>query len=85
MASSVFILFDTSNCMYDGFARAKDRIENFIRHLDPSQAVAVYSFSHNMTRPARLTTDHEAAIRGLRSASAGDSTAAVERHPAEPA
>ena len=75
IGSSVFILFDTSNCMYDGFARAEDGIENFIRHLSPDQAVAVYSFSHNMSRLTRLTTDHEEAIRGLRSAVAGDSTA----------
>jgi Ca-activated chloride channel homolog len=75
IGSSVFILFDTSNCMYDGFARAEDGIENFIRHLNPDQAVAVYSFSHNMSRLARLTTDHQEAIRGLRSAVAGDSTA----------
>jgi len=75
MPSSVFILFDTSNCMYPGFARAEDAIENFIRNLAPSQSVAVYSFSHNMTRLARLTTDHEQAIRGLRSAAAGDTTA----------
>jgi len=75
MGSSVFILFDTSNCMYEGFARAEDGIENFIRHLDPGQAVAVYSFSHNLSRLARLTNDHETAIRGLRSAVAGDSTA----------
>jgi Ca-activated chloride channel homolog len=75
IASSVFILFDTSNCMYEGFARAEDGIENFIRHLDRGQAVAVYSFSHNLTRLARLTNDHEEAIRGLRNAVAGDSTA----------
>ena len=77
MPSSVFILFDTSNCMYEGFARAEDGIENFIRHLDPSQSVAMYSFSHNLTRLARLTSDHDEAIRGLRNASAGDSTAVL--------
>src|SRR5436190_22048245 len=77
MPSSVFILFDTSNCMYERFARAEDAIANFIRHLAPSQSVAVYSFGHNMTRLARLTNDHEQAIRGLRSAAAGDSTAVL--------
>jgi Ca-activated chloride channel homolog len=77
MPSSVFILFDTSNCMYETFARSEDAIENFIRHLSPSQSVAVYSFSHNMTRLARLTNDHEQAIRGLRTAAAGDSTAVL--------
>jgi Ca-activated chloride channel homolog len=77
MASSVFILFDTSNGMYEGFARAEDGIADFIRHLGPSQAVAVYSFSHNLTRLRRLTLDHEQAIRGLRNAAAGDSTAVL--------
>jgi Ca-activated chloride channel homolog len=77
MPSSVFILFDTSNCMYETFARSEDAIENFIRHLAPSQSVAVYSFSHNMTRLARLTNDHEKAIRGLRNAASGDSTAVL--------
>lgn len=76
-ASSVFILFDTSNCMYEGFARAEDHITNFIRSLDARQAVAVYSFSHNMTRLTRLTSDHEQAVRALRTASAGDSTAVL--------
>jgi VWFA-related protein len=75
IGSSVFILFDTSNCMYEGFARAEDEIESFIRHLDQGQAVAVYSFSHNLTRLARLSENHEDAIRGLRNAAAGDSTA----------
>lgn len=76
-ASSIFVLFDTSNCMYEGFAREEDEIEKFIRGLDPRQAVAVYSFSHNMARLAPLTSDHEQAIRGLRTASAGDSTAVL--------
>jgi VWFA-related protein len=74
-ANSVFVLFDTSNCMYKGFAHAEDRIEEFIRSLDARQAVAVYSFSQNMTRLARLTSDHDQAVRALRMAVAGDSTA----------
>ena len=76
-SNSIFILFDTSNCMYDGFARAEDEIAEFIRGLDGGQAVAIYSFSHNMTRLQRLTTDHEHAVRALRTASAGDSTAVL--------
>jgi Ca-activated chloride channel homolog len=77
IAGSVFVLFDTSNSMYEGFARSEDEIAKFIRNLDARQAVAVYSFSHNLTRLARLTTDHEQAIRGLRHALAGDSTAVL--------
>jgi VWFA-related protein len=77
MSSSVFVLFDTSNCMYERFARAEDGIEDFIRHLAPSQSVAVYSFSHNMSRLTPLTSNHEEAIRGLRNAVAGDSTAVL--------
>ena len=77
LASSIFILFDTSNSMYEGFARSEDTIADFIRHLDSRQAVAVYSFSQNMTRLAPLTQDHEQAIRGLRNAAAGDATAVL--------
>jgi Ca-activated chloride channel family protein len=76
-AGNVFILFDTSNGMYSGFAQTEDEIESFVRNLDPRQAVAIYSFSRNMTRLARLTKDHEQAIREMRTAAAGDSTAVL--------
>lgn len=73
--SSIFVLFDTSNCMYAGFSYAEDAIADFIRRLPPSDAVAVYSFSRNLTRQATLTHDHMQAIRKLRDTVAGDDTA----------
>jgi Ca-activated chloride channel homolog len=73
--TNVFVLFDTSNCMYKGFAYASDAIAEFIRRLDRADFVAVYSFSRNLFRTAPLTKDHNQAIFGLRSAVAGDDTA----------
>lgn len=73
--TNVFILFDTSNCMYNGFAYASDAIAEFIRHLDRTESVAVYTFSRNLFRAAPLTRDHSEAIVGLRNAVAGDDTA----------
>jgi Ca-activated chloride channel family protein len=73
--TNVFVLFDTSNCMYKGFAYASDAIAEFIRHLDLADSVAVYTFSRNLFRAAPLTRDHSQAIFGLRDAVAGDDTA----------
>ena len=73
--TNVFILFDTSNAMYDGFAYAEDSIADFIRGLDPADSVAVYSFSRNLSRLAPLGRDRERAIAGLRDAVAGAETA----------
>jgi VWFA-related protein len=73
--TNVFILFDTSNCMYKGFAYASDAIAEFVRRLDPSDPVALYTFSRNLSRMAPLTTDHNQTIYGLRNAVAGDETA----------
>jgi Ca-activated chloride channel family protein len=73
--TNVFVLFDTSNCMYKGFAYASDAIADFIRHLDRADLVAVYTFSRNLFRAAPLTKDHSQAIFGLRDAVAGDDTA----------
>ena len=74
-STNVFVLFDTSNCMYKGFAYASDAIAEFIRNLDRADSVAVYTFSRNLFRAAPLTTDHRQAIVGLRDAVAGDDTA----------
>jgi VWFA-related protein len=74
-STGVFVLFDTSNCMYQGFAYASDAIAEFIRNLDRSDSVAVYTFSRNLYRAAMLTADHNQAIVGLRNAVAGDDTA----------
>ena len=73
--TNVFILFDTSNAMYEGFTHAEDAIADFIRGLDPADSVAVYGFSRNLSRLARLGRDRERAIAGLRDAVAGAETA----------
>ena len=73
--NSVYVLLDTSNCMYEGFTHAEDAASAFIRSLPPCDRVAVYGFSHNIRRAARLTSDRFEAIRGLRNLVAGDDTA----------
>jgi VWFA-related protein len=73
--TNVFVLFDTSNAMYEGFAHAEDAIADFIRGLDAADSVAVYSFSRNLSRLAMLGRDREGAIAGLRDAVAGAETA----------
>ena len=75
VGTNVFILFDTSNYMYRGFVYASDAIADFVRGLDRSDSVAVYTFSRNMKREASLTTDRGEAIMGLRKAVAGDDAA----------
>ena len=74
-ATTVFVLFDTSDRMYDDFCYAEDAVADFIRGLDPSDAVAVYSFSRNLARLAPPTHDRVQALIGLRKAVAGDTTA----------
>jgi VWFA-related protein len=73
--TSVFILFDTSNHMYRMFPYVYDSIAEFVRRLDPADPVAIYTFSRNLSRAARLTSDHIQARAGLRNAVAGDDTA----------
>jgi Ca-activated chloride channel homolog len=75
IGTNVFVLFDTSNFMYRGFVYAEDAIADFIRGLDRSDSVAVYTFSRNLSRAASLTRDHGQAIVGLGSSVAGDDTA----------
>jgi Ca-activated chloride channel family protein len=75
VGTNVFILFDTSNFMYRGFVYAEDAIADFVRGLDRSDSVAVYSFSRNLSRASMLTRDRGDAIFGLRKAVAGDDTA----------
>ena len=75
VGTNVFILFDTSNFMYRGFVYAEDAIADFVRGLDRSDSVAVYSFSRNLSRAASLSPDRGDAIFGLRKAVAGDDTA----------
>src|SRR5690242_7647080 len=75
VGTNVFVLFDTSNFMYKGFVYAEDAIADFVRGLDRSDSVAVYTFSRNLSRAASLTRDHSDAIAGLRKSVAGDDTA----------
>jgi VWFA-related protein len=75
VGSNIFVLFDTSNFMYRGFVYAEDAIADFVRGLDHTDSVAVYTFSRNLSRAAVLTRDHGEAIGGLRNSVAGDDTA----------
>jgi VWFA-related protein len=75
VGTNVFVLFDTSNYMYRGFVYASDAIADFVRGLDRSDSVAVYTFSRNLKRDAPLTRDRGEAIFGLRKAVAGDDAA----------
>jgi Ca-activated chloride channel family protein len=73
--ASIFVLFDTSNRMYRMFPYVYDAIAGFVRRLDPADSVAIYTFSRNLSRAARLTNDHALARAGLTNAVAGDDTA----------
>jgi VWFA-related protein len=75
VGTNVFVLFDTSNFMYHGFVYAEDAIADFVRGLDKTDSVAVYTFSRNLSRAANLTHDRNDAIFGLRKSVAGDDTA----------
>jgi Ca-activated chloride channel family protein len=75
VGTNVFLLFDTSNFMYRGFVYAEDAIADFVRGLDRSDSVAVYTFSRNLSRAAQLTRDRGQALAGLRKSVAGDDTA----------
>ena len=73
--ASVFVLFDTSNYMYRGFALAQDAIADFVRSLDSPERVAFYAYSRNLYRGALLTSDRAQVLRGVRSTVAGDEPA----------
>jgi VWFA-related protein len=73
--ANIFILFDTSNRMYNAFPYVHDSISDFLRHLDPADSVAIYTFSRNLFRASPLTTDRALARAGLYNAIAGDDTA----------
>jgi VWFA-related protein len=73
--ANVFILFDTSNYMYRGFAIAQDAIAEFVRSLDSPERVAFYSYSRNLSRGAVLTADRSQVLQGVRSTTAGDDPA----------
>jgi Ca-activated chloride channel homolog len=73
--ANVFVLFDTSNYMYRGFALAQDAIADFVRSLDSPERVAFYAYSRNLYRGAVLTADRDQVLRGVRSTVAGDQPA----------
>src|ERR1700745_2712911 len=73
--ANVFILFDTSNYMYRGFAFAQDSIADFVRSLEDANKVAFYSYSRDLSRAATLTADRDQVLRGVRSTVAGDDAA----------
>ncbi|HWW52049.1 MAG TPA: VWA domain-containing protein [Verrucomicrobiae bacterium] len=73
--ADVFILFDTSNYMYRGFAFAQDAIADFVRSLDGPDRVAFYSYSRDLFRASSLTPDRSQVLRGVRATTAGDDAA----------
>jgi Ca-activated chloride channel family protein len=73
--TNVFLLFDTSNRMYQTYAYACDAIAGFARQLDPADSIALYTFSRNLWRALPLTQDHSQTRSGLSSAVAGAETA----------
>lgn len=73
--ADIFILFDTSNYMYRGFAQAQDAIAEFIRSLDSPERIAFYAYSRNLYRGSQLSSDRSQVLRGVRSTTAGDDPA----------
>ena len=73
--ANVFVLFDTSNYMYRGFVFAQDAISDFIRSMDGADRIAFYSYSRDLSRSARLTSDRSLVLRGVRATVAGDDAA----------
>jgi Ca-activated chloride channel homolog len=73
--ANVFVLFDTSDYMYRGFVFAQDAISDFIRSLEAADRIAFYSYSRDLSRAARLTSDRSPVLRGVRTTVAGDDAA----------
>src|ERR1700758_417789 len=73
--ANVFILFDTSNYMYRGFAFAQDSIADFVRSLEDANRIAFYSYSRDLSRATTLTADRSQVLHGVRSTVAGDDAA----------
>jgi VWFA-related protein len=75
VGANVFILFDTSNYMYRGFAFAQDAIADFVRSLDGPDRIALYSYSRDLFRASLLSRDRSQVLRGVRATTAGDDAA----------
>jgi Ca-activated chloride channel homolog len=73
--ANVFVLFDTSNYMYRGFVFAQDAISDFIRSLETADRIAFYSYSRDLSRGVRLTSERSQVLRGARTTVAGDDAA----------
>jgi len=73
--SSVYVLMDTSSCVYTDYAYTLDAVRGFIRDLPASTAVAVYSFSRNMHRVAPLSLDRLAQLSAVQMSPVGDDPA----------
>ena len=73
--NSIFILFDSSNAMYEQFMHASDTVARFAQNVSPKYAVAVYTFSRNLFRSAPLSRDPLQRVSALRSSVIGDDTA----------
>jgi Ca-activated chloride channel family protein len=73
--ANVFVLFDTSDYMYRGFVFAQDAISDFIRSLESADRIAFYSYSRDLSRATRLTSDRSLVLRGVRTTVAGDDAA----------
>jgi Ca-activated chloride channel homolog len=73
--ANVFVLFDTSNYMYRGFVFAQDAISDFIRSLGSADRIAFYSYSRDLSRAARLTSERWQVLSGVRTTVAGDDAA----------
>ena len=57
--------------MYRGFVFAQDAISDFVRSLDGTAKIALYSYSRDVSRAALLTSDRDLVLRGVRSTVAG--------------
>ena len=57
--------------MYRGFVFAQDAISDFVRSLDGTAKIALYSYSRDVSRAALLTSDRDQVLRGVRSTVAG--------------
>ncbi len=73
--ANVFVLFDTSNYMYRGFVFAQDAISDFIRSLDSADRIAFYSYSRDLSRATKLTSERSLVLHGVRTTAAGDNAA----------
>ncbi len=73
--ASVFILFDTSNYMFHGFALARDSIAQFVRSLNRSDRVAFFSYSRDFFRACPLSGGHMPVLRAVQATVAGDDAA----------